>query len=370
MQSIYVPKYDIHYRINPKNPCELQWSKKPFGPMTAWQKAFTFTKPIRALDIDDDTQQGVVVLNDSSTYVGSGVRVWGRKYYTAGSRLYSLYAIGESKMQKMKITVHESKMSAGMARSILNGSVEGDKEDARRNLNRLYSEWVVKFKTKDGKPYTMKISGAEDEADAWKQAVAYAERNGNGDKIDKTAPLSIDYIQKWESVKKNTLKIRMHENVSESYSPKSKRIGRYIWSLENLNIDDGGVGIYTNPDTGEVFYTYDAAKRVAGNIPGWHLPSPDEWYDLEDVLIDTLECDHIPASREFEVTSYTECSNIGSYDEPNLEFYTNSDVTFWSNKLPIVAAVIEDEYLEVISLGRDTYDNLRNEGKPVRLVKG
>ena len=119
MQSIYVPKYDIHYRINPKNPCELQWSKKPFGPMTAWQKAFTFTKPIRALDIDDDTQQGVVVLNDSSTYVGSGVRVWGRKYYTAGSRLYSLYAIGESKMKsKMKIRVHEKITDDGVIHNV------------------------------------------------------------------------------------------------------------------------------------------------------------------------------------------------------------------------------------------------------------
>ena len=119
MQSIYVPKYDIHYRINPKNPCELQWSKKPFGPMTAWQKAFTFTKPIRALDIDDNTQQGVVVLNDSSTYVGSGVRVWGRKYYTAGSRLYSLYAIGESKMKsKMKIRVHEKITDDGVIHNV------------------------------------------------------------------------------------------------------------------------------------------------------------------------------------------------------------------------------------------------------------
>lgn len=240
MQSIYVPKYDIHYRINPKNPCELQWSKKPFGPMTAWQKAFTFTKPIRALDIDDNTQQGVVVLNDSSTYVGSGVRVWGRKYYTAGSRLYSLYAIGESKMKKMKITVHESKMSAGMARSILNGSIEGDKEDARRNLNRLYSEWVVKFKTKDGKPYTMKISGAEDEADAWKQAVASAERNGNGDKIDKTAPLSIDYIQKWESVKKTSLKIRVHEGaLFDTW-------GDVADLLDRMNVEAHVYGYHTN----------------------------------------------------------------------------------------------------------------------------
>ena len=49
-----------------------------------------------------------MVLNDSTTYVGSGVRVWGKKFYTAGSRIYSLYAIGEKKMEsKLKIKVHE-----------------------------------------------------------------------------------------------------------------------------------------------------------------------------------------------------------------------------------------------------------------------
>lgn len=98
MQTLYVPKYNLHYRVNPKDPCELQWSRKPFGPMTQWQHAMSFKKPIRALDLDDKTKQGVVVLNDSSTYVGSGVRTWGRKFYPAGTRIYSLYAIGESKM--------------------------------------------------------------------------------------------------------------------------------------------------------------------------------------------------------------------------------------------------------------------------------
>lgn len=105
MQTLYVPKYNLHYRVNPKDPCELQWSRKPFGPMTQWQHAMSFKKPIRALDLDDKTKQGVVVLNDSSTYVGSGVRTWGRKFYPAGTRIYSLYAIGES---KMKIKVHET----------------------------------------------------------------------------------------------------------------------------------------------------------------------------------------------------------------------------------------------------------------------
>lgn len=102
-------------------------------------------------------------------------------------------------MSKLKVKVHESKMTAVMARAILGGAVEGDKEDARRNLNRLYSEWVVKFKTKDGSPYTMKIVGAEDENQAWKMALKFADQQRKGDLIDKTAPLNIDYIQKWES---------------------------------------------------------------------------------------------------------------------------------------------------------------------------
>jgi len=109
MQTLYVPKYGITYRVNQKNPRELLWSVKPFGPATQWQHAYTFSKPIRALDTDDQTGQGVVVLNDSTTYVGSGVRVWGKKFYTAGSRIYSLYAIGEKKMEnKLRIKVHEA----------------------------------------------------------------------------------------------------------------------------------------------------------------------------------------------------------------------------------------------------------------------
>lgn len=112
MQTIYVPKYKLHYRVNPKDSMELQWSKKPFGPATQWQHAMSFRKPIRALDIDDATQQGVVVLNDSSTYVGSGVRKWGRKFYPAGTRIFSLYAVGESKEKDMKKCSMQKKMEA------------------------------------------------------------------------------------------------------------------------------------------------------------------------------------------------------------------------------------------------------------------
>jgi len=150
MQTLYVPKYGIHYRVNPKNSCELQWSKKPFGPMTMWQHAMTFKQPIRALDIDDDTKQGVVVLNDSSTYVGSGVRVWGRKFYTAGSRMYSLYAIGESMVTEESI----QKLIGQCYHSNFARNIVAKINKTFRNISADYGE------TRDGS-YNIYVRGTE-----------------------------------------------------------------------------------------------------------------------------------------------------------------------------------------------------------------
>lgn len=144
-------------------------------------------------------------------------------------------------MSKMSIKVHESKMTAVMARAILNGSAEGDKEDARRNLNRLYSEWVVKFKTKDGSPYTMKIVGAEDEDQAWKMALKNADKNGGGDLIDKTAPLNIDYIQKWES------------KVREANAIPDKTLHTVLANLKCLGKPGKAVQNYPIKRRGEIF---------------------------------------------------------------------------------------------------------------------
>lgn len=146
MQTLYVPKYGITYRVNPKNPCELLWSKKPFGPMTAWQHAYTFNKPIRALDTDDQTGQGVVVLNDSTTYVGSGVRVWGKKFYTAGSRIYSLYAIGESMINTPTLTKLIGqcyyRRIADIVRSKINKAFKGISADLEQTRDGSYNIYV------------------------------------------------------------------------------------------------------------------------------------------------------------------------------------------------------------------------------------
>jgi uncharacterized protein (TIGR02145 family) len=57
-------------------------------------------------------------------------------------------------------------------------------------------------------------------------------------------------------------------------------VGNQTWMARNLDINDGGEGIYFNHDNGEYYYTWEAAKRIADKIPGWHLPSNGEWDEL------------------------------------------------------------------------------------------
>lgn len=64
---------------------------------------------------------------------------------------------------------------------------------------------------------------------------------------------------------------------AEDFATKTVKIGDQIWMNKNLAIDDGGDGITINKETGEHYYTWDAAKRVAEKIKGWHLPTIAEW---------------------------------------------------------------------------------------------
>lgn len=63
----------------------------------------------------------------------------------------------------------------------------------------------------------------------------------------------------------------------EAFSPATVQIGGKTWMVENLSVDDGGDGIYLDEATGEYYYTYDAAQRIADATPGWHLPKDEEW---------------------------------------------------------------------------------------------
>ena len=83
-----------------------------------------------------------------------------------------------------------------------------------------------------------------------------------------------DDIPAPESIPETTPKVLAP---AEDFAPKTVKIGNQIWMNKNLAIDDGGDGITINQETGEHYYTWDAAKRVAEKIKGWHLPTIAEW---------------------------------------------------------------------------------------------
>lgn len=63
------------------------------------------------------------------------------------------------------------------------------------------------------------------------------------------------------------------------------RIGRQTWMARNLqyNIDDGSYCYDDDPalcDSMGRLYTWDAARKAADAIEGWHLPSREEWQEL------------------------------------------------------------------------------------------
>ena len=67
----------------------------------------------------------------------------------------------------------------------------------------------------------------------------------------------------------------------ENYFKKTEiKIGNQVWMNKNLDVSDGGEGIFYNEENGEYYYNWKAAKRVADKIRGWHLPSREEWDEL------------------------------------------------------------------------------------------
>ena len=77
-----------------------------------------------------------------------------------------------------------------------------------------------------------------------------------------------------ESIPETTKKASID---TENFVTETVKIGDQIWMNKNLAIDDGGDGITINNETGEHYYTWYAAKRVAEKIKGWHLPTIAEW---------------------------------------------------------------------------------------------
>lgn len=150
-------------------------------------------------------------------------------------------------------------------------------------------------------------------------------------------------------------------------------IGNQTWLLENLKVDDGKGGIYHNEDNGEVYYTFDAAKRVADGILGWHLPSMDEWDTLIEVT-DTYE-DNKPLMASGTNTTGLTVKLVGSritldgLGAPEY-FEIGKVARFWSSdEEQDFSESARYKYFDPTSGGKFDFHGPKDYGLSVRLVK-
>ena len=81
------------------------------------------------------------------------------------------------------------------------------------------------------------------------------------------------------------------------FNPRSTQIGDMIWMTENLRIPHRDAQCFKGYDYQGRHWTYEnmcqkfgrlytieAALEIADRIPGWHLPSDEEWSELERLL--------------------------------------------------------------------------------------
>lgn len=141
------------------------------------------------------------------------------------------------------------------------------------------------------------------------------------------------------------------------------KIGNQIWMNKNLNVGDCGEGIYFNKDNGEYYYTWDAAKRIADKIRGWHLPSREEW----DELVEATGNDAANLRAEsWKGTDIYGFSAVPAGYWSKGFYYACSYAYFWTSESDGSRA-----WHQLIDAGTSVYEsnNIKYDGFSVRLVK-
>ena len=139
-------------------------------------------------------------------------------------------------------------------------------------------------------------------------------------------------------------------------------IGSYTWTAKNITIDDGEGGIYTHTvhygrgDVVEYYYTWNAAKRIAGKVDGWHLPTHEEiWY-----LKAAGESTAAAALRSTYGWGYDEGTNTTGFTMFPAGYILPSDGTL--NQLGNFAFIWVDRYQSSIDSAERLYIGRTNNG--------
>ena len=170
-------------------------------------------------------------------------------------------------------------------------------------------------------------------------------------------------------MKPDALKPRNEEfdRACAEFSPKTVTIGDQVWMKENLKLSDKKGGIYYNNENGEVYYTWDAAKRIADAIPGWHLPTRLEWETMLKVsdAVDDAAALFTKSGLSLNLVG----SRIDEHSEGTPEFYEVGKVTrLWTADI-YKAEDAWYRYFDSSSGGQLDFHGPKSSGLSVRLVK-
>lgn len=93
MPVVYSPKDKIYFRVNPTDDRELQWTNQ-LSSHTHWQRSHTFSVPILALDVDDDSGRAVIITHKGSHrdyFISSGAQAFNRISFPSNNRIVVAY---------------------------------------------------------------------------------------------------------------------------------------------------------------------------------------------------------------------------------------------------------------------------------------